>query len=39
MMKKMMILAALAFTLASSVSASTTFWPAPSCYPCDGSGN
>jgi len=38
MLKKMMILAALAFTLATSVSAGTTFWPAPGCYPC-GDGN
>ena len=42
MIKKMMLLAALAFTLATTVSATASApsaFPLPGCYPCDGGGN
>jgi len=42
MIKKMMLLAALAITLATTVSATASTpsgFPMPGCYPCDGDGN
>lgn len=38
MIKKMMLLAALAFTLVGTLSAND-FAPFPGCYPCNGDGN
>lgn len=41
MIKKLVLLAALAFALANTVSASSSFpqYPIPGCYPCGGDGN
>jgi hypothetical protein len=41
MIKKMILLAALAFTLATTVSATASYpqYPIPGCYPCNGGGN